>query len=369
MKLAFLIFKYFPYGGLQRDFLRFANYCVKQGHEVHVFTMQWLSEKPENLHLHLLPSQGYSNHRRAINFSMKIQPQLKNFDKVIGYDRMPGLDFYFAGDLCFVHTLAKKHYSWIKSSSRYKNFSALEKAVFDKSSHTHIFVLTEGVKKIYQSYYETPNERFSLIPPGVKKQNLTLQELTNRKDELKNTLGFNLKTFNLVQIGCDFKRKGLDRSICAIAALPRDLKEKTMLYVIGEGQQKNYERLARKLKVYQNIKFLGAQETVQAYMQAADMLMHPAYFETAGMVLVEALTFGLPVIVTQNCGYAFHIQKAHGGSIISNPFSQEALNSALINMLNKQLLAECSANAMAYAASCDLYSMDEICFQKIVSPK
>ncbi|WP_255211100.1 hypothetical protein [Methylogaea oryzae] len=39
MKLAFALFKYFPYGGLQRDFIRIAGLCRDRGHEIHVYTL------------------------------------------------------------------------------------------------------------------------------------------------------------------------------------------------------------------------------------------------------------------------------------------------------------------------------------------
>ena len=41
MKIAICLYKYFPFGGLQRDFLRIAEVLVKRGHEVRVYTREW----------------------------------------------------------------------------------------------------------------------------------------------------------------------------------------------------------------------------------------------------------------------------------------------------------------------------------------
>ena len=49
MKLGFLLFDYFPYGGLQRDCLKVAGVCAGRGHEVTIFTRTWQGEKPERL--------------------------------------------------------------------------------------------------------------------------------------------------------------------------------------------------------------------------------------------------------------------------------------------------------------------------------
>lgn len=118
MKLAFLIFKYYPYGGLQRDCLRLAKFCANEGHEVHIFTMVWQGAQPEKLKVNLLSKKGISNHSRALNFAKQIQPQLKDFDCVIGFDRMPGLDFYLLVLFLFL-------YSRLFLTTRYIMFLAL----------------------------------------------------------------------------------------------------------------------------------------------------------------------------------------------------------------------------------------------------
>ena len=45
----------------------------------------------------------------------------------------------------------------------------------------------------------------------------------------------------------------------------------------------------------------------------ADLLIHPAYNENTGTVLLEALVAGLPVLVSAVCGYAHYIAEADAG--------------------------------------------------------
>ena len=49
MKLGFVLFDYFPFGGLQRDCLRIASLCAAAGHEVTFFTRSWQGELPGNM--------------------------------------------------------------------------------------------------------------------------------------------------------------------------------------------------------------------------------------------------------------------------------------------------------------------------------
>jgi UDP-glucose:(heptosyl)LPS alpha-1,3-glucosyltransferase len=51
MKLGFLLFDYFPYGGLQRDCLKIARLCAQRGHDVTLFTRTWQGERPRELRL------------------------------------------------------------------------------------------------------------------------------------------------------------------------------------------------------------------------------------------------------------------------------------------------------------------------------
>lgn len=74
------------------------------------------------------------------------------------------------------------------------------------------------------------------------------------------------------------------------------------------------------------------------------------------MILLEALTAGLPVLATEVCGYAFHIQKAGAGRLLQSPFSQPACDEALREMLTSSERPHWIANGVAYAAREDLYS-------------
>lgn len=95
-------------------------------------------------------------------------------------------------------------------------------------------------------------------------------------------------------------------------------------------------------------------------MAAADLLPHPAYREAAGIVLLEAITAGLPVLTTAVCGYAHYIVDANCGEAIAEPFRRETLNEILRKALTQSSLRRAQAeNARHYADTQDLYSLPE----------
>lgn len=77
-------------------------------------------------------------------------------------------------------------------------------------------------------------------------------------------------------------------------------------------------------------------------------------------MLLEALVAGLPVLVTDVCGYAHYITDADCGRVVPSPFEQRTLDQLLTQMLSdEQQRATWSRNGLAYAASADLYSMPQ----------
>ena len=60
MLLAFTLFKYFPFGGLQRDFLRIALACQARGHAIRVYTLQWEGDIPPGFEVVRAPVKGFS---------------------------------------------------------------------------------------------------------------------------------------------------------------------------------------------------------------------------------------------------------------------------------------------------------------------
>jgi UDP-glucose:(heptosyl)LPS alpha-1,3-glucosyltransferase len=94
-------------------------------------------------------------------------------------------------------------------------------------------------------------------------------------------------------------------------------------------------------------------------MSAAELLVHPAYSENTGTILLEALTVGLPVLTTDVCGYAVHVVKAGAGIVLPSPFHQESFNRELAGTLDAERAAAWRTNGLAYAAREDLYSCHE----------
>ncbi|MGO9500640.1 MAG: glycosyltransferase [Streptosporangiaceae bacterium] len=96
------------------------------------------------------------------------------------------------------------------------------------------------------------------------------------------------------------QHKGLDISLRVTAELKQRYPD-VHLAVVGNGnRQPYYEALARQLGIASQVEFCGrldGQELVAAY-QTADVLITPSRREAFGMVLVEAMACGVPVVAS-----------------------------------------------------------------------
>ena len=358
-RIAFALYKYFPYGGVQRDALRIAEQCKARGYDVEFFAIHWDGDRPDGIPVHLTRDRGISNHGRYAAFSRQFQRTLQeeNFSAAIGFNKMPGLDLYFAADGCFI-TRARKRSRFYRLTPRYRHFAAFERAVFQPAGSTAILVLVRREMQRYQAVYGTPDERFHLLPPGVIEDRKAPANRDLIRADLRAEFGIRDDQLLVLMVGSGFRTKGLDRALRGIASLPGDLKERTRFIVIGRDHAEPYWLLARRLGIRRQVDFLPGRDDIPRFLQGADLLIHPAYYENSGMVLLESLVAGLPVLTTDACGYAPYIEEAGAGKVLPAPFDQERLNQWLAEMLNDtRQRALWSQAGIAFGRTRDLFGL------------
>lgn len=369
LNLAFVLFNYFPYGGLQRDCLRIAESCHQLGWSICFYAERWQGAVPAGHRLQLLPSRRFSNHARAADFAAQLQQHLQQqpASAVIGFNRLPGLDVYYAADSCYLARMRQRH--WMhRLTPRYRQWRQFEQAVFAPSSKTQILALTQPQILEYQSVYQTPNGRFVLLPPGITKTSRTDKERASIRAQVRQTNNIAQKQLWLLFVGSGFRVKGLDRAIRAVAALPPDLLQTVRLSVIGQDKVRPFQKLAKRLGIAERVQFLGGRDDLADFLLSADLLLHPAHHESAGKVLLESVVAGLPVLATNRCGYASHIQQADAGKILASPFQQQQLNQVLATILKQPQQRQIwSENGIRYGQEQDLYRLPEQAAQQITA--
>ncbi len=352
-----MLYRYFPYGGLQRDCLAVAQTAQARGHTVTLYARQWIGPRPDTLPVVILPSPGWDNTSKNYRFCQQLQQVLQAdpADCVLGFNKLPNLDAYYAADECLAVRWAGRPW-WRRWGRRQTQLLNFEQAVFAPESRTEIFLLTETGRQHYRDAYHTPTQRLHLLPPGIDPNRRPGPDALQQRTQLRAEAQVAATTPVLLFLGSDFHRKGLDRVLESLIAV-RPLKPR--LWVVGADTARPWQRQAQRLGVAAQVQFYGPRHDVPALLQAADYLVHPARVENAGLVLVEALAAGLPVLTTAACGYATHVTQAQAGAVLAEPFAQAAWNTLLQQALTQDRRAVWAANARHYGATADLYQLPQ----------
>jgi UDP-glucose:(heptosyl)LPS alpha-1,3-glucosyltransferase len=361
VRLAFCLYKYFPHGGLAREMLRVAAEAVRRGHTVDIFAGDWRGERPDWATVTVLDAGGLSNHGQAERFIRRLAPRLDDasYDAVVGFNKMPGIDFYYAADGCFAARARRRRSRLYELTPRYRSYRRLEAHVFGPGSRARILLLSEQSRLEYLAYYATAEERMRLLPPTLERVHQAGPLAPGRRAAMRESLGVGGDEALLLMVGSGFRTKGVDRSLHALAALPEGERRRTRLVIAGRGKASAYEKLAAGLGVADRVTFLGARDDVPELLRAADLFLHPARHESAGAVLLEALAAGLPVITTANCGYAPHVRDAGAGTVLDAPFEQRALDRQLLAWLAAPDIDALRDAARRYGQDDALYRMPE----------
>ena len=333
--LVFTLFRYFPYGGLQRDFMRVALASQAKGYDVVVYCVAWQGDVPEGFTVITVDVSGVSNHAQYVSFADYVHEdtQWRRPAAIIGFNRMPGLDLYYAADSCFEHKARRMRTPLYRRTVRYKIMSRFERAVFAEDGNTQVMLIAPSQREQFQAYYHTPDDRLHLLPPGVSQDRARTANWQSQRTDVRAEFGLADDDLLLVLVGSGFITKGLDRAVQALAALPDELALRTRMLVIGQDNPRQFLRLARSLEVTEKITVIKGRDDIPAILQAADLMVHPAYMESGGMVLIEAVIAGLPVIASAVCGFAHYIDDADAGVVLREPFEQEQLNQAVVDAL------------------------------------
>lgn len=196
---------------------------------------------------------------------------------------------------------------------------------------SHIIFLSPSLKtslleKIESKMLISEIEAKSTVLPNAI-DGFWLENIHNRSRDQKQSI-------KLIQVGKLTKGKNTKTTIYAV----QELKSRGIdvaLDVVGSGKEiKRLEKLVNRLGVESNVKFHGfidsKWELLRLYRNA-DFFVLPSYFETFGIVYIEAMSQGLPVIYTKGQGIDGYFKDGEVGFSI-DPFSSKEICEAIIKI-------------------------------------
>jgi glycosyltransferase involved in cell wall biosynthesis len=262
------------------------------------------------------------------------------------------------GNVQTVHVLPIKHNlfngktGWHKAAALLKVFTsprlmaylALEKGRYSYQKNKQIVVTSPSLLNIFNNIYPNCGNAISVITPGVSKALTSLNKIAARKE-----LNVPENCFAIAFIGNRYEIKGLPTLLLVVKALP----EHVHLIVVGNNEEiSRFQQQAKTLNINDRVHFQGAIDNVAKVYQAADCLAHPTLEDTFAMVVLEAMSYSLPVVVSQEkyCGIAGLLTDQVNALILDNPKDVGLLGELLLSIVSDAEFREkLSAEALKFA--------------------
>ncbi|MBI2027352.1 MAG: glycosyltransferase [Deltaproteobacteria bacterium] len=353
MHVALVLMKYNPYGGYERQASLLADYLLEQGMEVTVFSSSWPDHLQKNIQFVRVPLIHGSAFLKVLSFALFSQWRLlqfkKHIDCVIAFDRTFVIpDVYRAGNAC--------HREWLefrKKRAKFRDFLSLSLNLINPVINFVESKMFAGIKKKeacvvtlssrgcaqIQRHFSLDSDLFRVIAPAIKNQNQIEAYRALKRTEFRNKFSLKSSDLVLLHVGSGFDIKGLDQTIAALSLLPENLRRKTYLMVVGRNSKrlKYYKQLCADHAVLDRVKFVGGVSNIEDFYSMADIFVLPSLFETFCVSVLEALSYGLPVIIGEGAGITDLLQIKEITHVIPVPANPKLICDLIEKIYNEEV--------------------------------
>lgn len=324
MKIAVVIPKYGLVGGAEKFVYQLTEQLAFQADlEIHVFANQW-SVGNAPITFHKVPIIPFPRFMRPISFAYFSNKRIRSKD----YDLIHSHDRIFKMDLFTMHGIP--HKTWIKKARR-KSLSLFDRSIgwvegkgITGSHIPTILPVSTLVKDELLKLYDIPESKIRVIHPGVSSERFSAFDTMVCRHEIRQRHGLSQSDIVVLFVGMNFEIKRLELVIKGIGELVAkgDKNSNLKLLVVGKGGKEQYLTMARNLGVANRITFTGVTNEVEKYYLASDIFAMPSRYDTFGLVVLEAMMAGLPVIISERVGAKDLINSGvHGFILAENPTS------------------------------------------------
>lgn len=333
----------------------------EQGHSVHVFTashFRYRDPDPNTLRFPAFTTPWAKNYPLALP---PFYPMLRKFRKqefdvihthtpfTIGFVGLRWGQSHGIPVVSTYHTLYDKYAHYIPFfPKRYTRYKIAKHTNFYYNHVDHVITPSEASLKWLRRH--SVSKPIAVVPTGVSGHRPL------DRSEIRLKLGIAPESKVMLYVGRIAKEKNMG-VLLESAALAFRQDPQLRLWLVGDGPYREQcMEMTRILGIGDRVKFVGfvAREEVDHYYAASDLFVFSSLTETQGLVVSEAMSYGLPAVVVNGGGAGEAVVDGQNGYLVRN--DPEQLATTAVEVLhNDQLYAKLSDGAMrtarAYSAS------------------
>ncbi len=371
-------------GGAETSTRLFLQHLMESGAELHVYTRSAAEESPsptptpsakpkpsevassaststlastsrpdtiDGLVIHTVSAEGMSRTGKTAAFARAVESQLQSggFDIVHAITPCRNANIYQprGGTVAesVERNIALRESGSAQSLKRYANrfnfkqqyMLQLEREIFSADSPTTVVAISDYVVRQLKNHYALPDARICKIYNGVNGDDTPADVRAENRQAIRAEFGVGDDELLVLSVAHNFRLKGVHRWMEALGLLVGRDTGKVRALVVGRGDAATLARMAGNLRIAKALTFVGASDRVRAFYHAADVMVHPTYYDPCSRVVLEAMVSGLPVITTKWDGSAEMIRDGESGFVLDNPANAEGMAGCVEKLRDKEL--------------------------------
>jgi len=353
-------------GGCETYIARLARRLVADGHQVHLYARKWQPDAlPPALHVHSVQMPRGPRCLRPWFFSTACRRLLSGggHEVSVGFDQVAGVDVHYPQAGVYAASVDMnllKHSSpwlrWVLRLGKWgdpTHWSFLAQERHRIRAARKVIAISDMVRRHLVEHYRLRAEDIPVLP--IAAERFVEDDRPRRRQEARQRWGLRPDDVAALFVGMNYRLKGLEPLLHALARLAPGAMH---LLVAGKPNTTAMARLADRLGVAAQVRFLGYCADMGDAYCAADLLAHPTFYDPCSNVVLEALACGLPVVTSRCNGAAELLHPTAGaaeeraeGYVVDDPHDHARLSWCLQRLLDGDRRRSCAAAARRTGAS------------------
>jgi UDP-glucose:(heptosyl)LPS alpha-1,3-glucosyltransferase len=357
-RIAVVIPKYGLIGGAEGFAASLTNQLACDSvTEIHVFTNRHIKgEETERIFFHHVPIISFPRFFKTPSFAVFAQRAINRagIDIIHAHDRMFGPDLYT------MHGLP--HRLWVREVRKKKRPSLfdrgtiwVEERMVAGGACRYFLAVSRLTRDLFLREYPVDPAFVPVVHPGIDPED-AIEIERGTKDEARQTInrrfGLPPEASLIIFASMNFDIKGLSALLAGLGRLKsRRPTQLFHLIIVGGDNRHRYEKEATALGIANHITFTGAvsRKELGSIYAAGDLYAMLSKFDTFGMVVLEAMAKGLPVVISGNVGARDLVREGVNGFVVSVPQDADLVAEAIFQALRPDMHPALSRAALATA--------------------
>lgn len=368
MRIAFFTNCYKPLiNGVVSSIVSLKDAYKKKGHQLYIFTPRvegYIEEEEENVfRYHSVNLTTKVNYPIAIPMSIKASEVIKQFNPDIIHMHhpfvlsMPAIMYaerLKIPKILTIHTQYERYAHYVSPIPRIVTNEAIRRIIFNLADKVDVITTPSQSMKMLINLYKIKKE-IVVVPNAINLSEFQKQD-KEKIQILKKQLGLNKTDVVMVYVGRISYEKNVDKIINAMGLTYKKGIRNMKLLLVGDGPaKKQLQHQIESLGIEKLVTMVGSinSDLVKYYYQLSDLFLFASTSETFGMVIVEALASGIPVLAVKGPGIVDIITDGFDGILVEDDIFQfaQGLEQLIIDEgLRRRLAKGALKTAQLYSA-------------------